>query len=651
VSAHFLIVDDNPTNLRLAASVLEAEGHVVGTAEDAEQALRYLEGAHPDLILMDVALPGMDGLTLARHIGADPRWEDIPIVAVTAFAMASDELRAREAGCVGYLSKPINTRTFAAQVLAHLRPGQTPGRLLIVDDHPANLRLLRAQLEAEGVQTVEARNGVEALSQLASVPVDGVVSDILMPRMDGYRLCMELRRNPRWARLPVVLYTSTYDSPADRELAAKAGADAYLCKPAPVAQLLAAIAAAGRRRRSHGPPPTVDDTALIEPVMQQYSESLVRKLEERSEELARAYEGLDQTRARLSGLVESAMDAIIAVNGEQRIVLFNASAERMFGIAREQAIGEPLDVLIPTRLRGAHRSLVERFGEEPAHARKMGARMVWARRSDGSEFPIEAAVSKLGTADGWLYTVFARDISERYEAERALAASEASLRRVNRVMRVLSGINGLIVRASERDALLGEACRLAVDEGRFPKAWIGLLDGPEGHFRFAAGAGADPAFFDELAPLLKNQQADHYASWRAALQALQPVVMNDLAGQPAAMTSIITSGSRAVAALPLHVDRRPAGMLVLHADEPDFFDEEEMRLLTELADDISFALDHLGKAEQIRFLAHYDALTRLSNRSLFVDRLGSAMRAAEAHGEQLWVVLLDVERFSRVNAS
>ena len=205
--SRILIVDDNPTNLRLAASVLELEGHQVDQAADADQALDYLAGTVPDLILMDIALPGMDGLTLTRQLKADSRLAAVPVVALTAFAMKGDEQKARDAGCAGYLAPPAQ-------------------RLLIVDDNPTNLRLLRAQLEAEGLDVVEAANGVEALDVLAQTTVQGVISDILMPRMDGYRLCLAVRRDPRFGALPFVLYTSTYNSPADRDLASSAGADA-----------------------------------------------------------------------------------------------------------------------------------------------------------------------------------------------------------------------------------------------------------------------------------------------------------------------------------------------------------------------------------------------------------------------------------------
>lgn len=111
-----LIVDDNPTNLKLARIVLEAEGYSTVTATDAPAALRVLERCRPAIVLMDLQLPGMDGLELTRALRKDPRWEGTWIVALTAFAMKGDEQKALEAGCDGYLTKPLDLDKFSGLV-------------------------------------------------------------------------------------------------------------------------------------------------------------------------------------------------------------------------------------------------------------------------------------------------------------------------------------------------------------------------------------------------------------------------------------------------------------------------------------------------------------------------------------------------------
>ena len=111
VQGPVLVVDDNRINLELAQAILESAGHDVRIAADAGEALAAIATERPGLILMDVQLPGMDGLALTRQLKADPATRHIPIVALTAYAMKGDAEKAREAGCDGYISKPVEVRT------------------------------------------------------------------------------------------------------------------------------------------------------------------------------------------------------------------------------------------------------------------------------------------------------------------------------------------------------------------------------------------------------------------------------------------------------------------------------------------------------------------------------------------------------------
>jgi len=115
-----LIVDDNAINLKLARVLLAGEGYVVRTATDAEEALDVLETFTPALILMDIQLPGMNGLELTRRLKADEARRHIVIVALTAYAMKGDDEKARAAGCDGYLAKPIDPDTLPGSIAGYL---------------------------------------------------------------------------------------------------------------------------------------------------------------------------------------------------------------------------------------------------------------------------------------------------------------------------------------------------------------------------------------------------------------------------------------------------------------------------------------------------------------------------------------------------
>ncbi|MBV9491390.1 MAG: response regulator [Verrucomicrobia bacterium] len=153
--------------------------------------------------------------------------------------------------------------------------------LLIVDDRAVDRKLLRAVFEPEGYRVLEATDGREALAVLAQIPVEAVISDLLMPNLDGYRLCREIRQDERWRHLAILIYTATYTSPGDERLALELGADAYLRKPASKAALLGALRAAlartdrGRLQVAH--------TELE--VLNEYSQRLVQKLQQKNGEL------------------------------------------------------------------------------------------------------------------------------------------------------------------------------------------------------------------------------------------------------------------------------------------------------------------------------------------------------------------------------
>jgi CheY-like chemotaxis protein len=123
--ANILLVEDNETNMKLSLFLLESADHAVVTAMNAEAALTLARERHPDLILMDIQLPGMDGLQATAVLKGDEATRDIPVIALTALAMKGDEERILAAGCDGYIAKPVDYKEFLATVKRHLRP-QSP---------------------------------------------------------------------------------------------------------------------------------------------------------------------------------------------------------------------------------------------------------------------------------------------------------------------------------------------------------------------------------------------------------------------------------------------------------------------------------------------------------------------------------------------
>ena len=130
-------------------------------APTGEDGVRLAESEHPDLILMDIQLPGADGYEATRRIRANPAFRAIPIIAVTSYALSGDEVKAREAGCDDYVTKPFSPRACSRR--SGTPEVRTPARVLIADDNPSVVDILETRLKAHGYETVTAANGEEAL--------------------------------------------------------------------------------------------------------------------------------------------------------------------------------------------------------------------------------------------------------------------------------------------------------------------------------------------------------------------------------------------------------------------------------------------------------------------------------------------------------
>ncbi len=172
--------------------------------------------------------------------------------------------------------------------------------LLIVDDNAMNRKVLRAQFESIGHTVLDACDGIAALGIVEREAIDGIVSDILMPNMDGYRLCLEIRKDPRHTHLPFILYTSTYNSASDRQLAVTVGADAYIGKPAPVAVIMDALYEAARKRREAPQQRAAEPAEAY--VLSKYNDALVHKLEEKNSELHAALAELTAAHDKILGM-------------------------------------------------------------------------------------------------------------------------------------------------------------------------------------------------------------------------------------------------------------------------------------------------------------------------------------------------------------
>jgi diguanylate cyclase (GGDEF)-like protein len=356
----------------------------------------------------------------------------------------------------------------------------TMATILVADDNRANREALAALLESAGNNVVRAVDGREALARAQEARPELVISDVLMPAMDGYELARRLKADPATAGVAIIFYTAYFGGQDAQALAQAHGVSRVLLKPAENAEILRQV------------------------------------------------------------------QAVLASRAEQ-----------------------------PPQISG-----------------------------DLGEGHLRIVVDQLLEKTG------------------ALEAQQRRIERLNRTLEVLSAVNALIVRAGDRQALLDEACRIAVEKGGFRLAAVGLADSLTHIVRQVAAAGEGSAERD-------------FARLRLGTRSL---IWNDA-----------QSGS--FVALPLLSAGETTGVLLLYARQRDFFDEEEMRLLHELAGDIAFALRHLAQKARMDYLAYHDSLTDLPNRSLFTDRMTQALNAARREKRFAAAIFVDIERFRMVNES
>ncbi len=304
-------------------------------------------------------------------------------------------------------------------------------------------------------------------------------------------------------------------------------------------------------------------------------------------------------------IVETSPVSIIVTDPEGKVTLWNSAAERTFGWRSDEAVGKQNPVFPPERaddVGKARRLIMD--GRTPVDVETECV------RKDGERVAVSFSTTALRDAGGRTNAILSIvvDITKRKQAEE-------DIRRLNRVLSVLSDINQAIVRIREPQTLFDEACRIAVEKGNFSLAWIGLLDEPSQEIRVVAHAGRSEGFLNEMDISLKDRPSVFCPIDNALREKKHAICKTiGLTDDPAPCQKIAHElGFRSSASFPLLVFGRIRGLVNLYADNPDHFDEAELRLLDEMAMDISFAMEFAEKEAES---AQAEEASRISHRFL-----------------------------------
>jgi signal transduction histidine kinase/CheY-like chemotaxis protein len=207
---HVLVIDDDPTARDLLRRILLKEGFRVRLAESGAEGLRLAREQRPDVITLDLLMPGMDGWAVMNRLKADPATSDVPVILVT---MTDEQRMGFALGAADYMTKPIDPDRLVSALARYAAPDC---RILVVEDDEATREMLQRTLLKAGWSVAAAENGRVALDRLAEQTPDVVILDLMMPEMDGFQFLDKLRTRPAWRKLPVLVVTAKELTHAER---------------------------------------------------------------------------------------------------------------------------------------------------------------------------------------------------------------------------------------------------------------------------------------------------------------------------------------------------------------------------------------------------------------------------------------------------
>ncbi len=346
-----LVVDDKEEERYLAETMLKGSGYEVVTATNGVEALEKLHAEGFDMIISDILMPGMDGFQLCKKCKEDEKLRDIPFVFHTAeYEEEEDENLALKLGANKFIRKPVEADEFIKVIQGEFRdleegkkePATVGMKILVVEDSEDSRILLTKQLRAYGHEVTPTANGVEALEQALTQPPDIILSDILMPKMDGYQLCREWKQNEQLKNIPFAFYTATYTSDEDKKFALSLGADTFIVKPTEPDTLARILSEIFEKAKSGALAPAKVAPLETSIFLPEYTKRVVAKLEKKVAQLEAEITRRKQVEEELRKQTHQTNERV-----KELCCLYGISSLERQGISLEEMFRKTVDFLPP----------------------------------------------------------------------------------------------------------------------------------------------------------------------------------------------------------------------------------------------------------------------------------------------------------------
>lgn len=591
-SIEILLAEDSPTQAEKLRYLLESKGYAIRMAGDGKQALASARQRKPDLIISDVMMPVMDGFTLCNEIKHDERLNDIPVILLTSLSDIGDILKGLESGADNFIRKPYEDRYLHARV-----------EYLLMNHELRKSQKLQIGME---IYLGGQKHFITAERQQIVDLLISIYEDAIHINRELHARQLELAHSNHLLNGLYRIAEGLNRAITEREVCEKA---------LEYALELPGVEAGWLYLRNNG---TLQLAASCnEPPF--FAEGKTGESCECWHLFLAGELGRTTRMINCNRLVPDSDNFNLPCHAS--IPLWAGSQN--LGIMN--LVGKQQDAFTDSEL-----ETFQGVGQQ------VGIALERARLHEQMEKLVEDRT-----------TALTAEISQRKQYE-------ARIVRLNRIHAVLSGINMTIVRVREIQELFDEACRIAVVHGQFVFAWIGLFDQETQNITPMAKAGHEHDYLTRLNLTAVLDAPGNSWLIAEAISTLRPAICNDLIRDERARAwagDVDDRRHNSMVVLPLILEGQPVGIFKLYAAETGFFDEEEMTLLIEMAGDISFAMDHLKKEERLHYLAFFDAVTGLPNRSLFLDRVDQRLSTFQNNSQVLSVVILDLERFSSINES